>query len=74
VGDDCQRHMVKRSGVCRPSHHDIVFAVPERLEIAVAGMVLVMSVPCRTLSRTRAAHRSAVSSVSSPSDYGCQQG
>ena len=58
----------KRRGRRRLAHRGVIFAVSDRLEIAVAGMVFTVSLPDRTLNRTRAAHRSGVSSVSSLSE------
>jgi hypothetical protein len=36
VGEDCQWHRTERRGRRHLAHHDVVFAVPQRLEIAVA--------------------------------------
>ena len=69
MGENSQWHRTKWRGRGRLAHHGVIFSVADDLEIAVArdGLAF-LSLPERTLRRTRAAHRSGVNSVSSISE------
>ena len=68
MGENCQWHRAKWRGRGRLAHHGVILSVSDRLEIAELGMGITVSLPERTLSRTRAAHSSGVNSVSSISE------